>query len=129
MSKKTKSQPVTLIRVNGERWRVPRGFGRMYVVVARNHTRAVAEGRLEQWIVALRDMLELVGYTADPATLAAWPLRKLVEADIYAANVALRASDNPIQRHPRPEWLTAESWKGPTIGDGIMSCPSPTVIA
>ena len=39
--------------------------------------------------------------------------RKRVEAVVYAANVALRASDNPIQRHPHLSWLPERPWQGP----------------
>jgi len=56
-----------------------------------------------------------------------WSLRRRVEALIYAANVHARASDNPVQAHPKPSWLP-EPWKGRWSGDGAFGGPGGTVL-
>ena len=118
----------TTIRVYGETWVVPRGFGAEYIRTARDdrsYFRKKKPGMLIQWI---RDALGLIGYTASIRTVSDWPMRKRVEAIVYACNVHLRASDNPLRAHPRPAWFPKEPWKGPTLGEGIFETPGPTVI-
>lgn len=108
----------TTITVAGERWDVPFGFGREYQRIAA----LGSEG--------IRDVLELIGYTAPEEEIAAWPLRKQVEASVYAANVHARASDNILPAHPRPRWFPPEPWGGPHQGesDSIWGGPGPTPI-
>jgi hypothetical protein len=98
----------TTITVAGERWDVPRGFGAEYRRRALMH----AHGDVQHEASVLSDLLLLVGYEASAETIAAWPLRKRVEAEVYAANVHARAGDNPVQRHPALSWLP-EPWQGP----------------
>lgn len=105
----------TMIMVEGKHWYVPRGFGRAYCEVANDPAPADV----------LSDILALVGYEAKEADIKAWDLRRRIEAQVYAANEHLRASDNPIQRHPRPEWLP-EPWRGTDRGDGAFAGPGGT---
>lgn len=72
-------------------------------------------------------LLSLVGYEARPAAIARWPLEKRVEAEVYAVNVHLRASDNVLRRCPRPSWLT-EPWQGTPAGEGVFEGPGGTVV-
>lgn len=76
---------------------------------------------------ALSDLLALVGYEASEAVVERWTAEKRVEAEVYAANVYLRASDNILRRCPRPEWLP-EPWQGPMKGEGVFEGPSGTVL-
>jgi len=109
----TKSlRPATKIRVLKETWRVPRGFGAAYRRVLKDHFKLVAAGKPGKLISEVIDLLALIGYDATFAQVADWDLRKRVDAVIYAANAYARASDNPIQRHPRLSWLP-DPWKGP----------------
>lgn len=95
-----------------ETWDVPAGWGKRYRSLALAHTTPEV----------LRDLLELIGYTADPLAIATWPLRRRVELLVYASNVHLRASDNPIPRHPRLEGLP-DPWTGK--GAGLDATPTP----
>lgn len=103
----------TTIVVQGQSWDVPRGFGKEY-------QRQAALGT-----TGLVDLLGLIGYETTDEDIETWSLRKQVEASVYAANVHLRASDHPVQRHPKPEWLP-DAWLGPPQGDGLFSGPGPT---
>lgn len=76
---------------------------------------------------ALRDLLALVGYDASAEAIAGWPMERRVEAEAYATNVHLRASDNVLRRHPRPSWLP-EPWGGSSEGEGIFEGPGGTPI-
>ena len=107
----------TRISVGDEQWDVPRGFGREYQRIAAHEKKAPVAG--------LADLIGLIGYTASDEEMASWPLRKRVELTVYAANVHMRASDNPMQRHPRLEWLP-EAWTGPPVGEGLYAEPGPT---
>lgn len=60
----------------------------------------------------LSDILGLVGYDATPEEVKGWSKEKRIQLEVYAVNVHLRASDNPIRKHPKPEWLP-EPWNGP----------------
>lgn len=116
---------ITRIIVNGETWEVPRGFGASYLRCVRSLTNSKAS------LEADRDILELVGYTASLETIKGWPLRKRVEAGVYAASVHMRASDNPTPVPPRPDWM-GEPWNGPDspvhLKDTVWGGPSPTVL-
>lgn len=92
----------TAIRVDGQTWFVPRGFGTWY--------KAYAKGELTP--SCIRDCIELIGYTASDKEIEYWGKLKRVQAIVYAVNVHLRASDNPIRRHPKPDWITVDPWKG-----------------
>jgi hypothetical protein len=107
----------TIIRVHGEAWRVPGGFGRIYRETASDNPTASE-------VVCL---LGLIGYQATPGQVIGWSLRRRVEAVIYASNVHARASDNPVQRHPPLDWLP-DPWKGPRQGEGAFAGPSPTPV-
>jgi hypothetical protein len=113
---------VTKIRVLGETWRVPRGFGREYARVARDDLALVRSRKPGEVISTVIDLLALVGYEATPEQVAGWDLRRRVEAVVHAGNEMLRASDNPLPRHPRPRWLPRDPWKGPpNDAGGIFS--------
>ena len=103
----------TKIRVLDETWRVPRGFGAAYRRVLKDHFKLIAAGKPGKLISEVVDLLALVGYEATREQVADWDLRKRVEAVIYAATEHARASDNPVQRYPRPSWLPEQPWKGP----------------
>jgi hypothetical protein len=126
----------TTIRVLGETWRVPRGFGRAYARAARDDlalARAVKPGQVIGTVI---DLLGLIGYTATIAQVADWDLRRRVEAVVFAATEHARASDNPVQRHPRPSWLPERPWQGPPTDvshiradlRGVFAGPSGTPI-
>lgn len=110
------------IRVRNERgamvsWQVPRGFGKDYKWRARNG------GPKPQ---VLRDILELVGYTATLEALGKWTLFRRVQVEAYAARIHLNAGDAGLQHHVRPSWMP-EPWKGPMQGEGIFGS-NPTVL-
>lgn len=117
----------TTIRLGRETtWEVPRGFGKEYLRIAKLDqelpVRDAAEGLIE--------LLGLVGYTATVAEVMQWPLFHRVQANVYAANIHMRASDNAVPRHPKPEWFP-EPWAGPDTGpseddEGIFHSPPPT---
>ena len=112
MGRPSTKQRTTKIRVLDETWRVPRGFGAAYCRVLKDHFKLIAAGEPGKLISEVIDLLALIGYEATIEQVADWDLRKRVEAVIYAATEYARASDNPIQRHPRLSWLP-EPWKGP----------------
>ena len=127
----------TTIVVNGETWRVPRGFGAAYRRTLKDHFALIAAGEPGKLISEVVDLLALVGYAATAEQVADWDLRKRVEAVIYAATEHLRASDNPIPRYPRPSWLPDRPWQGPPLDvsgiradlRGAFEGPSGTPIA
>lgn len=82
--------------------RAPFGFGTHYAMAWKDPIEP------EQ----LRDLLSLVGWTAELVVIAGWPMLKRVEAEVYAARSYLRASDNIVRVPPRPRWM-GEPWKGP----------------
>lgn len=92
----------------------PAGFKAVYARIAK----APAEPSV------LSDLLGLIGYAVTPEAVASWSLKKRVQGEAYAANEHLRASDNILRKHPRPEWLP-EPWKGPSAG-GVFSFASGT---
>lgn len=118
---------MTKIRVLGEIWRVPRGFGRAYRDAARDDLALVGAGRPGAVISSVIDLLALVGYAATPAQVADWNLRRRVEAVVWAATEYARASDNPVQRHPRLPWLPEDPWRG-SARDGAPRGPTGTPI-
>lgn len=130
-------RPTTTIRVLKETWRVPRGFGAVYRRVLKDHFALIAAGKPGELISEVIDLLALVGYDATREQVADWNLRKRVEAVIYAANEYARASDNPVQRYPRPSWLPSNPWQGPPADvssiradlRGVFAGPSGTPIA
>lgn len=73
----------------------------------------------------LSDLLALVGYEASPELVRSWPLDRRVEAEVYATNVHLRASDNILRRCPRPAWMP-EPWQGQNEGEGLFGGPTGT---
>lgn len=100
-----------IVVTRGVHWLVPRGFGSWYRAVAREQLKELGEGKPGNVVGRIQDLLGLVGYEVPVAVVAAWDLRKRVEAEVYALNVHLRASDNPIQSHPKLTWLP-EPWAG-----------------
>jgi hypothetical protein len=124
---KRRTARTTAIRVLGETWHVPRGFGRAYARVARDDLEWVPSGTPGK-ISSVIDLLALVGYEATKKQVSGWNLRRRVEAVIYAATEHARASDNPVQRHPRPSWLPERAWQGPERGKGAFAGPSGTPI-
>lgn len=126
-------QHTTTIRLGrwspGETWRVPRGFGAAYRRVLEDHLKFIADGDPGRLISEVIDLLALVGYDATIEQVADWDLRRRVEAVVYAATEFLRASDNPVPRHPRPRWLPADPWRGSSRGEGIFAGPGGTPIS
>lgn len=121
--KKTKT---VRVRVGNVIWKVPRGFGREYRETARDDLEIAARNP-GQVITMVIDLLALIGYEATREQVATWDLHRRVEAVVYARNVHARASDNPIQRHPKPRWLP-DPWLGPYRGEGAFAGPSGTLI-
>ena len=109
----------TVIRVLGETWRVPRGFGAAYARAAKYDLALALAAKPGLVIGTIIDLLALVGYEATIEQVADWDLRRRVEAVVWASTEALRASDNPIQRHPRLRWLPEHPWQG-----GVMDVPA-----
>lgn len=95
----------------------PKGFAAAYKRVAKDMASPAQ----------LRSILLLVGYDAEEAAIAKWPAAKRVQLEVYCVNQHLRASDNPIRRHPHPAWLP-QPWKGPEVADMLTICSSPTVL-
>lgn len=128
----------TTIVVNGERLKVPRGFGAAYKREAARQLAAIGAGKPGEITYTIKDIMSLVGYAPTVEAIANWPLLKRVEAVVYAANVHARASDNPIQRHPVPKWLAkVVPWCGPPAERpehirpdlwGAFAGPTPTEI-
>lgn len=125
----------TTITVNHERWSVPRGFGAAY---KREAAAQIADTMKPGKVIsAVIDLMSLVGYAPTREAVACWPLRKRVEAVIYAATVHARAGDNPVQRHPDLAWLrNVVPWCGPPADTsriradlrGAFAGPTPTEI-
>jgi hypothetical protein len=113
VKKKALKKRFTTIRVLGEIWHVPRGFGREYARCAKDDLALACSAKPGEVIGTVIDLLALVGYSATVAQVADWDLRKRVEAVVWAVNEHLRASDNPIQRHPPLPWLPKDPWQGP----------------
>lgn len=119
------AKPTTRIRVrDGDKivaWQVPRGFGKDYKWRARNNGPKPSQ---------LLSLLELVGYTARLEDVEQWSLFRRVQAEAYAARLHLNASDNGLQRHPRPKWMRAPWGEEETKGDsmGIYTGRGPTVL-
>ncbi len=124
-----RKRPTTTIRVLKETWKVPRGFGAVYRRTLKDHFALIAAGTPGKLISEVIDLLALIGYDATVEQVADWDLRRRVEAVIYAATEHARASDNPVQRHPRPSWLPEAPWQGPSRGEGAFLGPSGTPIA
>jgi hypothetical protein len=109
---------LTRIRVDGASWVVPHGFGRHYARCARTPASPVF----------LRDLLALVGYDASDAYVRRLSLRERVEVEVYATREHAAASDNPVQRHPRPSHLPPP-WRGQEVRrDFGIDYPSATVL-
>jgi hypothetical protein len=104
---------VTKIKVRGETWSVPRGFGRAYARAAKHDFTLALSGKPGEVVGTVIDLLALVGYHATAVQVIDWDLRRRVEAVVYASTEHARASDNPVQRHPRPTWLPEDPWRGP----------------
>jgi len=118
----------TQVRVLDENWRVPRGFGAAYRRVLKDHFARLAAGEPGALVSEVVDLLALVGYHATIEQVADWDLRRRVEAVVYAATEHASASDNPVQRHPRPSWLPEGAWEGPARGEGAFHGPGGTPI-
>lgn len=71
----------------------------------------------------LFELLLLIGYQASTDQIETWPLRARIEAEAYAVNAHLRASDNVMREFPRPEWFP-QAWEGEQRA-GVWG-PSPT---
>jgi hypothetical protein len=84
--------------INGQDWYIPNGFKSTY--------RRIAHDPAE--VDVLVDLLELVGFAAQPEEIAMWPLRRRVEAEAYAVTEHLIASDNSLRRHPVPDWFPTD---------------------
>ena len=123
------TKDVTKIKVLGEIWCVPRGFGRAYARAAEADLALARAAKPGAVIGTVIDLLALVGYQATIEQVADWDLRRRVEAVVYAATEHARASDNPIQRHSRPSWLPEVPWQGPPADTrGIFAGPTGTPI-
>lgn len=119
----------TKIRALNEIWHVPRGFGAAYQRVLRDHFSRLSAGEPGKLISEVIDLLGLIGYQASPEQVSNWDLRRRVEAFVYAVTEHARASDNPVQRHPRPSWLPERAWQGPGQGEGVFAGPGRTPLA
>lgn len=75
----------------------------------------------------LSGLLSLIGYEAPEDVIERWTTDKRVEAEVYAVNAHLRASDNILRRCPRPAWLP-EPWQGPQDGEGVFGGPTGTLL-
>lgn len=118
-------QRQVVVRVLGKIWMAPYGFGVIYRQVAAEHIEYDRTGKPERLFETVSDMLGLIGYSASAEVVKSWSLRKRVEAEVHAANVHARASDNPIRKHPRPSWMPG-AWLGPERGEGVWGGPGPT---
>lgn len=92
----------------------PRGFGAAYRRTAQEPASAEA----------LQSLLGLVGYEASVEAIASWKLLRRVQAEVHATYEHLRASDNSVPRHPRPDWMP-ELWKGPREQDPLLGGDGP----
>ena len=92
----------------------PRGFGAAYRRTAQEPASAEE----------LRSLLGLVGYEASLEAIAGWKLLRRVQAEVHATYEHLRASDNSVPRHPRPDWMP-EPWKGQRHEDELLGGDSP----
>lgn len=96
----------------------PAGFQRAYERAARDPATAAV----------LSDLLALVGYEASASVVGGWTLERRVEAEVYAVNVHLRASDNRgLRRHPHPAWMPPP-WGGSPEGESILETPGGTLL-
>jgi hypothetical protein len=112
---------MTAIRVNGETWNVPNGFGRAYRAVQAEREKWLAMGRPGTARAMAEDALAAVGYL--PRDAAYWPARKQVEAIVWARRLCqqeVAPTGRPAPLHPRPRWLRAEPWKGKRSRDGVI---------
>lgn len=74
---------------------------------------------------SLEVMLGLVGYDPDAAWLGNLTDQEARDAEWWAGMLHLRASDNPVRRYPRPEFLP-EPWEGePTEAGNLWGNPTP----
>ena len=92
----------------------PRGFGAAYRRTAKEP--APPE--------TLSSLLSLIGYEATGEAIANWSLVRRVQGEVHAVNVHLRASDNALQRHPRPDWMP-EPWQGRAEPDELAGGTAP----
>lgn len=83
----------------------PRGFGATYKRLANQEALCIRRGHPGEVIGVIRDLLGLIRYEASIEAVSDWDAQKRIEATAYAANVHARASDNPVQRHPKPAWI------------------------
>ncbi len=129
------------IRVGSKRvtWKVPRGFGAAYKRETAHQLEILGKGNPGELIDGLVYIMLLIGYAPTREAVADWDLRKRVECAVWAATEALRASDNPSQRHPPLPWLEdVKPWCGPPAERpahirsdlwGAFDGPTPTVIS
>lgn len=96
---------------------IPKGFRTVYLRTLDNPAPPVV----------LVDILALVGIGATEAQVAAWPLSKQVEAQVWAATEHARASDNPVPRHPKPSWVP-QPWCGKPSRGEFWDSSNPTPI-
>ena len=93
-------------------WDVPSGFGSHYARCAKDPAT----------ISVLRSMLGLVGYDASSDFVGRLSFRDRVELEVYASREHAAASDNRVQRHPRPTILPPP-WRG-----NALRSDAPTVL-
>jgi hypothetical protein len=116
------------VKVFEEQWNVPRGFGRAYIQAARAHGDPARGSINPHFVLELEESMLLVGYRVGDDAVKRWTMRERIEAVIWAQTEHLRASDNPIQRHPRPSWLP-EPWAGEnTTEDDLFGGLAPTIV-
>lgn len=94
----------------------PRGFGADYRRRAKDHAEALAKGRPVEVIGPIVFLLEMVGVEVAPEDVSEWTAQQRVEAEAWAAREHLIASDNPLQRHPSPSWLSPRCNPDPDPG-------------
>lgn len=103
-------------------WDVPRGFGAEYLRAIRDDLGLAAQPNPGAIIDVIQDTLALAGYAATREQIADWPLRKRVEARVYALREHLCASDCGLPRHPKLAWLP-EPWSGSRGGFAPTEVP------
>lgn len=106
-----------------ETWLVKRGFGRAFKEQIEKENRCHPAENAE----IVRDVLRMVGVTAEPELIKRWPKFRRIEAMVWAQYTTLRAGDNIVPSYSKPGWIP-DGWGSPVIGEGIWETRQPTPI-